>query len=170
MGNSTWTGIDAAAQLQFDVKKTSPPYTLEHLYLTITDGEMLDSRFAPSYEIDDMDGKIAAGNITIATPSSGDPSLMQPEDVDPTGVYTITLVDTNGNALNDKLRVQVGVTVTESGGNYRIEGLLEDEYGKEIAWAVSEPQALVVGSQTMTLDFDGKMLYDQLPLTGNTSV
>ena len=61
VGNSTWTGIDAAAQLQFDVKKTSPPYTLEHLYLTITDGEMLDSRFAPSYEIDDMDGTIETG-------------------------------------------------------------------------------------------------------------
>ncbi len=166
VGNATWIGFDTAAKLQFDVEKTSPPYTLEHLYLTITDGEMLDSRFAPSYEVDDMDGTIEIGKISITTPSSGDPSLMQPEEVDPTGVNTITLVDTNGNALNDILRVQVGVTVTESGGNYRIEGLLEDEYGKEIAWAVSEPQALVVGSQTMTLDFDGKMLYDQLPLTG----
>ncbi len=166
VGNATWTGIDAEAKLQFNVEKTSPPYTLEHLNLTITNGEMLDSRFAPSYEINDMDGKIEAGNIIIGTPSNGDPSLMQPVDVDPTGVYTITPVDTNGNGLYDKLRVEVGVTVTESGGNYRIEGLLEDDYGTEIAWAVSDPQTLTIGNQTMTLDFDGKMLYDQLPLTG----
>ena len=58
--------------------------------------------------------------------------------------------------------------VTDTGGNYRIEGLLVDDYGTEIAWAVSNPQALVVGTSTMTLEFDGKMLYDQLPLARAT--
>ena len=166
VGNATWTGIDKEAKLKFNVVKTSPPYKLEHLKLTITNGEILDSRFATSYEINDMDGKIEAGNVIIGSGSSGDPSLSQPLGVDPTGVYTIIPVDTNVNGLFDKLRVEVGVTVTESGGDYRIEGLLEDDHGTEIAWVVSDPQPLTIGNRTMTLDFDGKMLYDQLPLTG----
>jgi hypothetical protein len=166
VGNATWTGTDPQAKLKFDVEKTSPPYTLEHLYLTITDGELLDSRFAPSYEVDDMDGEIETGNVTFANENNGDPSLMQPMDVDPTGTYTITPVDMNGNGLYDILRIGVGVTVTDTLGNYRIEGLLEDQNGTEIAWAVSGLQNLGNGYQTMTLDFDGQMLYDQLPLTG----
>ena len=166
VGNASWTGIESEAKLQFNVEKTSPPYTLEHLNLKITNGELLDSRFAPSYEVDDMDGLIQSGNISFGSISIDDPSLAQPLDVDPTGIYTITPVDTNENSLADILRVQVGVTVTGIGGDYRIEGLLEDNYGTEIAWAVSDPQPLSVGNQTMILDFDAKMLYDQLPLTG----
>ena len=42
-----------------------------------------------------------------------------------------------------------------------------DDYGTEVAWAVSDPQALALGTKTMTFEFDGKMLYDQLPLTGS---
>ena len=42
-----------------------------------------------------------------------------------------------------------------------------DDYGTEVAWAVSNPKALALGTNTMTLEFDGKMLYDQLPLTGS---
>jgi hypothetical protein len=166
VGNASWTGIEAEAKLQFNVEKTSPPYSLEHLNLKITNGELLDSRFAPSYEVDDMDGKIQSGNISFGRTSVDDPALAQPLDVDPTGIYTITPVDTDANTLSDLLRVQIGVTVTGVGGNYRVEGLLEDEHGTEVAWAVSDPQPLLVGNQTMTLDFDGKMLYDQLPLSG----
>ena len=90
------------------------------------------------------------------------------------GTFTFTPVDTNGNGKYDKLVANVAVTVTDAGtfraGNYRIEGLLVDEYGTEIAWSVSNPQALVVGTNTMTLEFDGKMLYDQLPLAGRKSL
>ena len=66
------------------------------------------------------------------------------------------------------------VDVTDAGtfraGNYRIEGMLEDEFGKIVAYNVSDPQPLVIGTNTMTLEFDGKMIYDQLPLTGSRSL
>jgi uncharacterized repeat protein (TIGR02543 family) len=165
VGQASWTGSDPNASLQFDVSKTQPPYSLEHLNLIKYMGPLIDSRFAPEYLIEDLDGKIEVGAVSIGASTGG----MIIAGVDPTGTYTFNLVDTNGNGLNDILRVLVGVTVTDSGGNYRIEGLLEDEYGTQVAWAVSAPQALSVGNGTMTLDFDGKMLYDQLPLNGTRS-
>jgi hypothetical protein len=163
VGQASWTGSDANASLQFDVSKTQPPYSLQHLNLIKYMGPILDSRFAPEYLIEDLDGKIEVGAVSIGA-SAGDMIIA---GVDPAGTYTFNLVDTNGNGLNDILRVSVGVTVTNVGGVYRIEGLLVDDYGTEIAWAVSNPQALALGTNTMTLEFDGKMLYDQLPLTGS---
>ena len=167
VGQASWTGSDTVAALKFDVAKTQPPYSLEHLNLIQYQGPILDSRFAPAYQIEDMDGKIETSAVTIAASGS---SGIEPLSVNPAGSYTIIPVDTNGNGLYDILRVNVGVNVTGTGGNYRIEGLLRDDYGTEIAWTVSNPQALVVGSQTMTLEFDGKMLYDQLPLTGGKAL
>ena len=36
-----------------------------------------------------------------------------------------------------------------------------------VAWAISDPQILVEGNQVMRMEFDGKILYDQLPISPN---
>ena len=90
------------------------------------------------------------------------------------GVFTITPVDNDIPADGyDILRVDVGVTLADTNdtGDYRIEALLEDNSGNMVAWAVSGNQHLVYGipNQKMNLEFNGKMLYDQLPLAGTRS-
>ena len=166
VGSATWEGNNAKAALRFNVTKTKPPYTVQHLMLTKANGEPLDYRYATIYEITDMEGRIAGGSISLIPPqmsSTGRVGLMSVTPVS----YTILPVDTDGNGKYDKLVVNVGVTVTNTLGYYRIEGLLEDEHDTPVAWSVSETQALVDGSQLMTLEFDGKMLYDQLPLAND---
>ena len=165
--HATWTGSEPTAVLQFDVALTQPPYSLEHLNLIQANGPIVDNRFSSAYQITDLAGRIEMGEIVIgALPSQAHNLLV----VTPSA-YTFSPVDTNGNNRYDKLVANVTVNVTDSGtfraGNYRIEGLLMDDYGTEVAWAVSNPQAMALGTNTMTLEFDGEMLYDQLPLTGS---
>jgi len=164
VAHAKWNGSAAEAPLRFSVSDTLPPYTLAHLNLIQANGPIIDNRFADAYTITDLAGRIDSTGVIFGAIS--DPKNA-PLDVTP-GTFTLSPVDTNGNGLYDKLRANVAVSVTDAGtfraGNYRIEGLLVDEYGTEIAWVVSNPQALVVGANTMTLEFDGKMLYDQLPL------
>src|SRR5690606_8061319 len=92
---------------------------------------------------------------------SGD---FQITDVDPNNIFSFTEIDSDSDGLIDILRVNVGVTVTQQGGTYRIEGLLVNALGEPVAWSISDGQSLAVGTRTMTLDFDGKMLFDQLPV------
>ena len=64
-----------------------------------------------------------------------------------------------GTDVLDILRVNVDVTVTVNGGTYRIEGLLIDELGNPVAWSISNPQTLVLGTgQVMVPELDGKMI------------
>ena len=143
---------------------------------------MVDSRTYKAYEITDMDGKIEGGAVEFVTAETteqpkkddGGISALKVLAVEPVAnSFTITPLDTNGNGLYDKLRVNVSVIAdaTDDNGDYRIEALLEDEYGTEVAWAVSDGQPIVPSTtQTMTLEFDGKMIYDQLPLTGGRAL
>jgi len=162
VGHATWTGSDSNASLEFNVIKTQPPYALDNLILTDSKGPILDSRYYTPYSISDMAGKIDQGPVSfVGSPSGVGPMLVTPNS------FGIAPVDTNGNGRYDKLVVSVDVTVTVTGGNYSIEGVLIDEHGTPVAWSVSAPQALVVADhQTMTLEFDGKMVFDQLPLVG----
>ena len=174
------------ASLQFDVIKSQPPYSFGNLDLIskkeAKNGPMVDSRTYKAYEITDMDGKIEGGAVefvtaeTTAQPKKDDGAIsaLKVLAVEPVAnSFTITPVDTNGNGQYDMLRVNVSVKAdaTDDNGDYRIEALLEDEYGTEVAWAVSGGQPIVPSTtQTMTLEFDGKMLYDQLPLTGGRAL
>ncbi len=162
IGHASWAGNDAAASLEFRVEKFQPPYTLAHLNLIQAQGPILDSRFDAAYTITDLAGKVETSPVTFGELSSENQLL----GITP-NTFTFTPIDLNANGRYDLLRVNVGVTVTAPAGSYRIEGLLADEFGAPVAWAVSAPKTLVVGSQTMTLEFDGKALSDQLPLTGS---
>jgi hypothetical protein len=49
-----------------------------------------------------------------------------------------------------------------------MEGLLVNDQNTPVAWSVSDPQTLSVGTnQTLQMTFDGRMLFDQLPQTGS---
>ena len=163
LGNATWTGTGDIANLKFEVAKTQPPYTLGNLILIDQKGPLLDSRYYQAYEINDLAGLIETGFVTIGNPDENDI-----EDITP-GTFTFTLVDTDipTDGQYDILRVIVNVIATDA-GDYRIEGLLVDEYGSDIAWSVSDLQHLNAGSQTMTLELNGKQLYDQLPVAPAT--
>ncbi len=169
VNHASWTGNDANGVLQFGVTNSQPPYSLEHLYLFQTNGALIDNRYVTDYQITDLGGLVEPGEILIGSGSGYGTENVNP---DPSS-YTFTPVDTNGNGKYDKLVVSVIVNVTDEGtfraGNYRIEAMLEDEFGTLVAYNVTSlpGQALVIGQNTMTLEFDGKMLYDQLPLAGS---
>ena len=113
--------------------------------------------------MDDMAGKIELRSVSFANND-----LATVRELSAT-MFSVAPVDTDSNGKYDQLVVTVDVDVTDQPGLYRIEGLLVDEAGTPIAWSVSDPQALVVGTdQQMLLAFDGTMLYDQLRVGSST--
>ncbi|MFP4393666.1 MAG: PKD domain-containing protein, partial [Anaerolineales bacterium] len=168
LGHASWSGDDAAAALQFDITKSTLPYTLEHLRLYAPNGEQLDSRHYKAYEIAELDGPVDRGAIALGNLRAASPGQFAPLDVTPTNIFTTTTVDHDGDGRYDQLVVEVGVEVTDAGGDYRIEGLLVDERGVPVAWSVSDPQTLGLGSQILELIFDGRLLHDHMPLSPAT--
>ena len=162
LGHANWMGTDVNASLQFDVAKTNPPYTLANLNLIDFRGALLDSRGAKAHVITNMGGKVYQGPVHIGAPRTGDVSVMA---VTSTHAFSSTVVDTNGNGRYDQLVVMAGVNVTDHSGDYRIEGLLVDQYGTPVAWGVSDPQTLNVGYQEMRLAFDGRVLHGHMLLS-----
>jgi hypothetical protein len=167
VGHAAWTGYYGLAALQFPIAKTNPPYTLENLMLVDSKGALLDSRGAKAYKIADVAGMIYKGPVAISSiPSAGDFSAMA---VTSTLSFTSTVVDTDSNGKFDQLVITAGVKVTGAGGAYRIEGLLVDQNGAPVAWAVSDPQTLSVGNRQMQLAFDGKVIHDHMPFSPLTT-
>ncbi|OQY28247.1 MAG: hypothetical protein B6243_12280, partial [Anaerolineaceae bacterium 4572_5.2] len=148
-----WQGSKVPAALQFNIAGTTPPYTLKNLYLYNADGALISSRHRQAYVIDDLGNKLErgvaiGGNATRAITATN---------------FAITSNDTNGNGLIDELAVTVDVSVDPGdAGSYRIEGLLVDQNGKPVDWSVSNLQTLNAGSNTMTLPFDGRIIYDNM--------
>jgi pimeloyl-ACP methyl ester carboxylesterase len=73
-----------------------------------------------------------------------------------TGMFTSSGVDTNSNALFDKLTVQATLNITQN-GNYRLVGTLADTAGN-----LQDAKTLITlsaGTRVVNLDFDGSRLY-----------
>jgi len=73
-----------------------------------------------------------------------------------TGAFASAGVDTNGNALFDKLSVQATLNITQN-GTYRLVGRLADTAGN-----THDAKTLITlsaGTRTANLDFDGMRLY-----------
>jgi uncharacterized repeat protein (TIGR01451 family) len=163
VGSATWTGSEPVATLRFQVSKTQPPYTLERLMLFDSQGALLDSRFYKVYEITNVGGPIYGGPVALSSiPRTGGYSVMA---VTATQTFASQTVDTDGDGRFDKLVFTAGVAVTDHGGDYRIEGLLEDSSGNPVAWSVSDPQPLSVGTGQLTLSFDGRIIHDHMPFS-----
>lgn len=73
-----------------------------------------------------------------------------------TGTFSDGGIDTNGNTLFDKLVIQTGLNISES-GSYKLLGTLTDSAGNTID-AVNQV-TLSAGMQTVPLEFDGEQLY-----------
>lgn len=161
-GHAVWTGSGSVASLEYPVAQHQPPYSLEHLNLLGQDGKLLDARYAPAFKVDSLSGVVDQGTITLEN-SAPDAPL---QSVALANSFTVTPVDLNGNNRYEQLTVSASVNVTDQGGTYWIEGLLVDQRGLPVAWGVGSPQALAVGpNQTLQMTFDGRQLFDQLPLT-----
>ena len=164
VGHAKWTGSGPVASLEYAVAGTYPPYSLEHLVLTSAQGEELASFYSPAYSIKDLGGRVDQGNITLGSSTT----IVTPESViTPRNTFTVTPVDSNANGAYDQLVVSGGVDVADQGGSFWMEGLLTDSHGALVAWGVGVPQTLGIGqNQTLQMTYDGRMLFDQLPLAG----
>jgi hypothetical protein len=74
-----------------------------------------------------------------------------------TGKFTDRAVDKNVNGLYDSLAIDVEVIATVA-GTYAMNGKLADANGNEIMWAALQGLSLPVGTSTITLLFDGKLI------------
>jgi hypothetical protein len=74
-----------------------------------------------------------------------------------TGRFVDRVVDKNGNGLSDSLLVDIEVTAVVA-GTYSVNGRLADSRGNEIMWAALQNFSLPVGTSTITLPFDGKLI------------
>ncbi len=74
-----------------------------------------------------------------------------------TGKFADRTVDKNGNGLADSLLVDIEVTAITA-GTYSVNGRLADSHGNEIMWAAAQNLSLPVGTSTITLPFDGKLI------------
>jgi hypothetical protein len=163
IGHAEWTGSGALALLEYAVAGTVPPYSLEHLNLEDANGKRLASFYAPVYKIEDLGSKLNLGNIVLGSGSA----VLAPQSITPTNLFTATPVDLNANGRYDQLNIAATVNVT-TGGSYWMEGLLIDDRSMPVSWSVSDPQTLTVGdNRTIEMTFDGRILFDQLPLVGS---
>jgi hypothetical protein len=80
--------------------------------------------------------------------------------ITPTHVFNDTGVDLDSNGLYDQLVIDVQVEVSQA-DQYRVEGWLESSEGSLIAYAISDPTALDIGLQTLSLAFDGRSINDK---------
>jgi hypothetical protein len=164
VGHAQWTGSGPVASLEFTVANTVSPYSLEHLNLFDAQGKGLSSFYAPVYTIEDLNGKVAQGNIDQVV----GPAAVSAQSIVPTNTFAASVIDTNGNGLYDQLVVTTKLNVTGTGGDYWMEGLLFDQKNMSAAWSVSAPQTLSVGqNQPIKMSYDTRILYDHLLLKGS---
>ena len=75
-----------------------------------------------------------------------------------TGIFTDTPKDEDGDGLYEALNITAQVEVGQP-GSYRFSAWLQDAAGNLFAWNISAPISLPVGIQTISLPFDGQVLY-----------
>jgi hypothetical protein len=163
VGYAEWIGDGSEAFLTYQVAGTQPPYSLEHVNLFDSQGMILDARYAPLYTIDQT-VELETSQITLDNTSA----LSVPQSVVPPTTFTATTSDTNANGRIDQLMISTTINVTTA-GSYWMEGLLVNIYNHPVAWSVGTPKPLSTGSQALQMMFDGRMLFDHLPLLGSQS-
>jgi len=154
VGEADWTGTGSTASLQFDVAGTTGPYTLRELTLLNAEGQSIDATFE-AYTTQ----QVVKAEIKTHIVEPADLGEVESEAILP-GPYSDAGIDTDGDGKYDQLRITASLTIEdgEGGQAYRIEGWLVDTHGALVAWAVSNSQVLNVGTHTMNLAFDGRMI------------
>jgi len=158
VAGATWTGSGSTASLQFEeLAGTSGPYTLEEIYLFNAEGEDIDSMYQPY-----TTQQVTKAEIKTHIVDPADLDEVEAEAVLP-GPYSDAGVDTDGDGKFDQLRITVTLEIEEGEGGqaYRVEGWLVDTHGSLASWTISDPQVLAVGSHSLALDFDGRIINER---------
>jgi transglutaminase-like putative cysteine protease len=165
VGHAVWTGTGPTATLDYPITGTLAPYSLEHLNLADAAGTNLSSSYAPVYKISTLGSPV---NVPSAISAGSQNPGAAPLLVTVASPFTGTPVDVNANGRFDQLTIATTVDVTVAGGTYWLEGLLVDDQNTPVVWSTSTPKALNVGlNQALQMTFDGRMLFNQLPLAMN---
>ncbi|HNT76272.1 MAG TPA: PKD domain-containing protein, partial [Anaerolineae bacterium] len=167
-GQAVWTGVQSPATLVFDLGPVvAAPYQLARVKLFEDGGAFLDSRDQASYTIAEVGPSLTDGPITLDMYPTG--VVRQGTYVTPTNVFTDSAVDLDGDGRYDQLNVAVQMQVNIP-GTYRVEGWLQDAAGTEFVYTLSDPTALLTGTQALTLTFDGRAINQRGDLGGPYTV
>jgi hypothetical protein len=150
IAHSVWTGTGPEVTLHFDnITGSFGPYTLRDLDLLNAEGQSIDY-------------------IAEATTIQPIPTLTKPEiasfDILPAGadlsaqglVITPTQVFTD-SLLGGNLHIEAEVQVAQA-GSYKLEAWLADTNGNLLTWTVGQPTYLAVGTQVLSLTFEGSAI------------
>ena len=162
LSEASWTGSDPPAVLQFDgLRGSAGPYVLQYLHIRDAAGQLMDGIVEP-HPLGDVP-ELSARPITLGveTVMPPNPSQIVRAFVIADG-YEDTPVDTDGDGQFDQLVITINVEVEagEGGQAYRVEGWLVDENNSLISWAISDPEVLAEGTQSLSLAFAGRMIHE----------
>jgi len=161
LSQATWSGSGSEVTLQFDgLRDTTGPYTLQHLHVRNAGGQVTDGITKP-YAIGAIPELSARPiRLGVQTTTPADPHEIRPSFVITNSGYSDAGVDTDGDGQFDQLLITVNVEVEagEGGQAYRVEGWLVDENNSLVSWAISDPQVLTEGVQSLSLAFDGRVI------------
>jgi hypothetical protein len=158
LAQATWSGSGAQVRLEFEgLRDTEGPYSLEHLHVQNSAGEVTDGIKEP-HELGELP-ELSAKPVSLGVKAS------VPAEIGATFVitdgYSHERVDTDGNGKYDQLVIASTVEVEpgEGGQAYRIEGWLVDTNDNLISWASSDAQVLSEGLHGLLLAFDGRIIH-----------
>jgi hypothetical protein len=154
----SWSGSGPQVRLEFGgLRDTEGPYTLEHLHVRNSAGEVTDGIKEP-YELGEL-AELSAKSVSLGVKAT------VPAEIGATFVitdgYSHKVVDADGNGQYDQLVIMSTVEVEpgEGGQAYRIEGWLVDKNDNLISWASSDAQVLSEGLHVLSLVFDGQIIH-----------
>jgi hypothetical protein len=150
IAHSVWTGTGPEVTLHFDnIKGTFGPYTLRDLDLLNAQGQSID--YIPeATTIKPIPALVSPDHASFDILPAGADLIAQGITITPTQVFADSLVDGN-------LRIEAEVQVAEA-GSYKLEAWLADTDGNLVTWAVGQPTNLTVGTQVLSLTFEGSAI------------
>jgi hypothetical protein len=150
IAHAIWTGTGPEVTLRFDkVVGTFGPYALRDVDLLNAEGQSIDYA-AEAYIIPPVSALANPDHASFNVLPAGGGLTIQGLTITPTQVFSESLV--NGN-LQFRAEVQVA-----QAGSYKIEAWLADAGGNLLTWASGRPAGLPVGTQTLSLTFDGRAI------------
>jgi hypothetical protein len=150
IARATWTGTGPEVTLEFgNVAGSFGPYTLRDLDLLNAEGQSIDY-IAEATSVKPIPALTSPDLASFDILPVGGDLMAQGETITPTQVFTESLVDGN---LRIEAEVQVGAA-----DSYKLEAWLADTDGNLVTWAVGQPTSLAVGTQVLSLTFEGSAI------------
>jgi hypothetical protein len=160
LAQASWTGSGPQVSLEFEgLRDTEGPYSLEHLHVRNSAGEVTDGIKEPHDlgELPELSAKPVSLGVRATVPADIGATFVI------TDGYSHQVVDSDGNGQYDQLVIASTVEVEpgEGGKAYRLEGWLVDKNDNLISWASSDAQVLSEGLHVLSLAFDGQSIHER---------